>query len=61
MEAASELVSGPPISALCDSPVDTSLSVAIGTSRESQPKGASHAPPKCVVHDSTLPATSHHG
>lgn len=61
MAAASELVSGPPISALCDSPVDTSLSVAIGTSRESQSKGASHAPPKRAVHDSTLPATSHHG
>lgn len=62
MAAASELIAGPPISVVCDSvPVDTSLSVAIGTNRESRSKGVSHEPSKRAVHDSDLPETSCHG
>jgi hypothetical protein len=62
MAVASELISGPPISAVCDSvPVDTLLSVAIGTNRESQSKSSSFVPPKHAINDSDLPETSDHG
>ncbi|KAJ1698878.1 hypothetical protein LUZ63_007390 [Rhynchospora breviuscula] len=62
MAAASELVAAPLVSAVCDlEQVDTSLSIAVGSSRESRLIGTSLAPSNCAIRDSALPASSNYG
>ncbi|KAJ3699376.1 hypothetical protein LUZ61_003081 [Rhynchospora tenuis] len=62
MAAAAELVAGPLVSTVCDSEqVDTSLSIAVGSSRESRLIGTSLAPSNCAIPDSALPAASNYG